>query len=176
MSSHSLGRKGCAVVAWEDKHHNYKCTCICLLALRFYCWAQCHMARNIPLVNWGQLCPLPASCPCPTYWWEGDLERKTRCCAGTAQQKPKHWCDINSVLAAKAKHGTVCATRRKVNSISVRDSTSWNVIGHDTDLSLERDIHRDTGMDQEVRLTLNCDNNVFQIVLLISISIKLIWH
>lgn len=36
-------------------HHNSKCPPFLLLPPAFYCWAQCHMIWNIPLVSWNRL-------------------------------------------------------------------------------------------------------------------------
>lgn len=44
-----------------------------ILWLNIYCWAQCCVVWNIPLVRWGHLswlCPVPSSCPPqPTCQW-----------------------------------------------------------------------------------------------------------
>lgn len=76
---------------------------------------------NITLVHWGQLsqlCPLPASSLPPAYLLQGQSEkqRRTLCCASSAQQLQKHWCVINIGLI-NLKHITVWAAMVIINTI-----------------------------------------------------------
>lgn len=48
---------------------------------------------------------------------------KPWCCASNAQQKPKYWCVISTVLATNPKQSTIWAAMKKVTSIPARPST-----------------------------------------------------
>lgn len=67
------------------------------------------------------MCPLLGSCPLPTPWWRvgGTLEIQCWCCAGAAQQYPKHWCAISTFLTTNAKHSTE-GCQGKMSPISAR--------------------------------------------------------
>lgn len=92
---------------------------------QFYCWAWCYIARNISLVNSGQLsslCPLPTTCPPLVYslGWQRKKQRKPS--ASAAQQYLKRDCIINIVLITNPKHTTLPAAVKKMNSLPTRPS------------------------------------------------------
>ena len=49
-----------------------------------------------------------------------------RCCASTAPQSAKHWCDTSAVLATSPEHSARCDAVGQVNSIPARPNTVSN--------------------------------------------------
>ena len=73
----------------------------------------------------------PSLLPIPTllaFGRRSGLERQPWCCASTAWQKPKHWCVVNTAVAANAKLSTTWDAVRKTNSILARTSTGLNYL------------------------------------------------
>ena len=101
---------------------------------------------SLPMTCFGRL--TPASSQIPTYLlltplshgmgknrrkvkrlmdrWEG-LERKSWCCASSVQQESK-WCVTSIAVATNAKHSTIQATIKKVNSSPARCSTEVRIL------------------------------------------------
>ena len=128
MSSYFLGCRAstCIVVALENKHRKHKCPSPRLLSLTFDCWAWHCMVWNNPLGQFGSavLAMSPPNLPhtlilLAFVGWGS--EQQPWCCSSAAQ--PKYWCFINTFLDTNAKHITVWAAMRKVNSIPARPST-----------------------------------------------------
>lgn len=92
--------------------------------LGFYCCSWHHTTWNIILIILAQIswwCLLHISCSSSTYWpLRGRLERQLWYGTNTTQQQPKHWWDINTVLATSAHGSTVWSAREKANFILAR--------------------------------------------------------
>lgn len=115
------------MATWKDKCHSYK-NFPFLLSLNFYCWVWFHMVWvTFGHLSW--LSPLLASSELPVTRGAGGAEeasvKKSSTSCKHAQQQPKHWCVITTVLARNPKHSTMHIAKNKINLIPVISSNMY---------------------------------------------------
>ena len=96
------------------------------LVLSFYCWPQCPMAGNIPLVRSGhlsQLCSLPASCRPPACWPRVGHGLESFDAVQALFSNSQTTGALSTLLAINTKNSTIWAAMKKVTSIPARPST-----------------------------------------------------
>lgn len=100
---------------------------------QFVSWAWCHTVWYIPLAGLDQLCPLPNPCAPPAFLLSGHETLKSLDLIYVLlSNNLKLQCVIKIILMLNPNHNTIASTRKKMNSITVKNSfflgSDWRLV------------------------------------------------